>query len=79
MGMRSYLMSPEPPIAQRDASFIVRIWWERRRFHQAIWRGQIIHVQTGQSRFFQCEADMMAFVRRWTGAASFPSYKEETP
>jgi hypothetical protein len=72
-------MSIESSTVQRDASFIVRIWWERRRWHPAIWRGQIIHVQTGQSCFFQSEADMTDFVRRWTGATPVSSHQEETP
>ena len=72
-------MSNEPPTVQHDASFILRIWWERRRWHPAIWRGQIIHVQTGQSCYFQDERDMTSFIRRWTGATSRSSHKEEPP
>ena len=54
--------------SQRDASFIIRIWWERRSQESAVWRGQIIHVQTGQSRFLQDESALIAFIKRWSGA-----------
>ena len=56
------------PIGKRDASFIIRIWWEKRRNKSEMWRGQIIHVQTGQTVFFQCENVLVAFIRHWSGA-----------
>ncbi len=77
-----------PRPIKRDASFIIRIWWERRSQESAVWRGQIIHVQTGQSRFLQNESTLIGFIRRWSGAAdarddegmsSFRSSEEESP
>ena len=55
------------PFGKRDASFIVRIWWERSHDQAAMWRGQIIHVQTGQTVFFQREQALMTFIRRCSG------------
>jgi len=77
-----------PPLVKRDASFVIRIWWERRSQKPALWRGQIIHVQTGQTRFFQRENALASFIRRWTGMTgegtdnslfSPSSHKEEFP
>lgn len=58
-----------PPLAHRDASFVIRIWWERRSKRPAVWRGQIIHVQTGQTIFFQHEGVLIDFIQRWSGTA----------
>ena len=58
------------PFIKRDASFIIRIWWEKRRNKSEIWRGQIIHVQTGQTIFFQQENDVVMFIQRMCGTAA---------
>ena len=56
-----------PPLFRRNASFVVRIWWERRRDRPPVWRGQIIHVQTGQTLFFQRAEALITFIGHWTG------------
>jgi hypothetical protein len=51
------------PARTARASFTLRIWREA----DAIWRGQIVHVQTGQTAFFQDPARMWAFARACLG------------
>ena len=51
----------------RDASFVVRIWWEQRQDGPPLWRGQAIHTATNQSRYFERLEDLAAFVQNWTG------------
>ncbi len=73
---------------KRNASFVVRIWWEQKSRKLAVWRGQIIHVQTGQTFFIQDENALLNFIRRWTGTSgpqtdesisSRPPHKENLP
>ncbi len=53
---------------RRDASFVIRIWWERGSKGPAVWRGQVVHVQTGQIAFFRRKDTLIAFIERWSGA-----------
>ena len=55
---------------RRDASFIVRIWWEGRDQATAepIWRGQAQHAATGEAISFRNLEQLGTFFRRWTGA-----------
>jgi len=54
----------------RNASFVVRIWWEERQDGPPLWRGQAIHTATNQSRYFERLEDLVAFVQNWTGIES---------
>lgn len=51
----------------RDASFVVRIWWEQGRDGLPRWRGQAIHTATKQTRYFERLEDLVKFVQKWTG------------
>jgi len=55
---------------RRDASFIVRIWWEGREQATAepIWRGQVQHAATGEAISFHNLEQLGTFFHRWTGA-----------
>ena len=56
-----------PADLHRDASFIVRVWWERRIDAGPLWRGQVVHAPTGQSRYFDQLEDLLAFMEQWAG------------
>lgn len=56
-----------PANLHRDASFIVRVWWERPAGLDAFWRGQAVHAKTGQACYFERVEDMVTFMERWTG------------
>jgi len=56
---------------RRDASFVVRIWWEQRPTAEPLWRGQVIHTATNQVSYFERVEDLMVFIQNWTGI--FPS------
>jgi hypothetical protein len=45
------------------ASFTVRLWREA----DVVWRGQVVHVQTGRTAFFQDDAQLWEFVRACLG------------
>ena len=54
---------------RHDASFIIRIWWERRETPQAepLWRGYIQHVQSNQAIYFSRHGELATFLQQWTG------------
>jgi len=54
----------------KDASFIVRIWWEQRGGRRVAWRGRVIHAQTHQSAYFEGIPALVAFLEQWTGSLS---------
>jgi hypothetical protein len=56
------------PGLYRSDSFIVRIWWERGPGPQAIWRGQVVHAQTGRSIYFDNLPTLLQFVQDRTGS-----------
>jgi hypothetical protein len=56
-----------PGYQHRDASFVVRIWWEQRPGAEPLWRGQVIHTATNQARYFERVEDLVVFVQNWTG------------
>ncbi|MBU0490896.1 MAG: hypothetical protein KKA73_25805 [Chloroflexi bacterium] len=60
------MSSPTP----RDASFIVRIWWEGRSPEPGalVWRGQVQHATSGESIGFCNMVELYEFLQRWTGA-----------
>lgn len=66
-----------PTTMRCDASFVVRIWWERRIGVPPIWRGQAVHARTGQVHYFDQLEDLLAFIGRWTGVPPRPH--EEPP
>ncbi|RME60887.1 MAG: hypothetical protein D6790_08620 [Caldilineae bacterium] len=70
-----------PLYPRGDASFIVRIWWERPVDGRPIWRGQVIHVLGQESAYFQTVQELVAFCEQWTGAlSSKPDMaRDETP
>ncbi len=51
----------------RDASFVVRIWWETSANLTPKWRGQVIHTHTQQSRFVDDISSLLDFFERWSG------------
>lgn len=56
---------------RRDASFVVRIWWEDRNravTGSPVWRGQVQHAVSGESVGFHSVGELWDFLRRWTGA-----------
>ena len=65
---------------QHDASFVVRIWWEKRGSEQAapLWRGYIQHVQSGQTAYFSSTHELLALMARWAGDLS-PATTVDTP
>lgn len=69
------MIQPEPsPPASRvlAATFVVRVWEEAQ-----VYRGQIVHVQTGATTFFTEAERMLAFIAEH-GAIHF-SRKEVNP
>jgi hypothetical protein len=42
-----------PVLHERDAAFVVRIWFERREIEGAepLWRGVVEHAQSGERRY----------------------------
>ncbi|MBU0512172.1 MAG: hypothetical protein KJ638_10810 [Chloroflexi bacterium] len=51
----------------QDASFVVRIWWEQTGQDDFSWRGQVIHAQTSQSKYFDSIPALIGFLERWVG------------
>lgn len=56
-----------PNSPRRDASFVIRIWWEREAAGRVHWRGQATHAQTSQSVYFEEILSLVAFLERWAG------------
>lgn len=54
----------------REASFIVRIYWEKYAGDSRKWRGQAIHVQTQKSIYFERIDELNKFFNEWTGIFS---------
>ena len=54
-------------LPHRDASFVVRIWWERMDQGQVYWRGEVVHSLSRQSIFFDNLSTLVAFLERWVG------------
>ncbi len=51
----------------RDASFVVRIWWETPANMTPKWRGQVIHSHTQQSQYVEDISSLIDFFERWSG------------
>jgi hypothetical protein len=51
-------------------SFVLRIWWEEGDAQPA-WRGWVQHATTGEARYFECLADLLAFVEGHTGSLAY--------
>jgi hypothetical protein len=66
-------MSPNP---RRDASFVIRIWWERGVEDRVRWRGRVVHASNRQSAYFEAIPVLVKFLEQWTGDLSNQS--EET-
>ncbi len=64
--------SEHPPVFT-GSTFILRIWVEWSKAGPC-WRGQIIHVQSGERRGFLCLEDMLKFIR---GYAAMPLAEEQ--
>ena len=47
----------------RSNSFVLRIWWEEEG-----WRGWVQHAASGETRYFERLADLLAFVEAQTGS-----------
>lgn len=70
-------MAPSP---YRNASFVVRIWWEASSGGQAFWRGQVVHASTGQHAYFDDLAALLDFLQRWAGnLTAIPKGEEKRP
>ncbi|HID88475.1 MAG TPA: hypothetical protein EYH27_02505 [Anaerolineales bacterium] len=57
------------PRSERHA-FIVRIWWEpdlTRPNGRPLWRGQVQHAASRQTRVFQSLGELMEFIQEQTG------------
>lgn len=63
----------------RDASFVVRIWWERRQDGSTLWRGQVVHAPTGEVRYFDQVEELVAFIERWAGHIRLEVLSEAPP
>ena len=61
-----------PGYQHRDASFVVRIWWEQRPPAEPLWRGQVIHTATNQACYFERVEDLVVFVQNWAGISPPP-------
>ena len=59
-------MYPKQEIVSRRAAFILRIWWEQKDSNP-IWRGQIQHAASGDSRYFQSVNELLHFVELHVG------------
>ena len=64
---------------RHDASFIVRIWWERPVGSGPVWRGQVVHAKSGQARYFDRLDTLAAFVEQWTGELRWKASGERPP
>ena len=55
---------------RRDASFVVRIWWEGRdqATDEPIWRGRAQHAASGEAFSFRNLEQLGNFLRHWSGA-----------
>ncbi len=56
------------------ASFFVRLWLERGEKSQ--WRGQVRHVQSGETAYFVDVQNLLAFVANHGGQAFIESTQE---
>ena len=63
----------------RDASFVVRIWWEQRQEGPPLWRGQVVHAPTGETRYFDRVEDLVAFMEQWAGHIRLEVLSEAPP
>jgi len=53
---------------RHDASFVVRIWWERSDQGTApLWRGYVQHAQSQEAVYFNCTESLLAFLQHWAG------------
>jgi hypothetical protein len=68
-----------PTSPHRDASFIVRIWWEHGRGARPLWRGQVVHAWSSQARYFDQLPDLLAFIDEWTGITEPAPGSEPAP
>lgn len=66
------------PIGEGAASFVARIWLERHENGGPVWRGNIQHVQSGESQHFSRLAEMRPFIERLTGV-TFSGFCGEKP
>jgi hypothetical protein len=53
----------------RSNSFVLRIWWEEGEA-SPVWRGWVQHAASGDARYFQRLADLLAFVEAHAGLLS---------
>lgn len=51
-------------------SFVVKVWLEEEASSQsqALWRGHVTHVFSGERRYFQSMADLTAFIEGYLWA-----------
>jgi hypothetical protein len=50
----------------RSNSFVLRIWWEKGA-GQPTWRGWMQHASSGESHYFDCLIDLLAWIEARTG------------
>lgn len=50
-------------------SFVVKIWLEEsaQESGRALWRGRIVHVASGNNRFFKSMEELVIFIRSYLG------------
>jgi hypothetical protein len=51
---------------RRGSAFIVRIWHEEERSSR--WRASVMHLASGEVRYFTNYGDLCEFLDRWTDA-----------
>jgi hypothetical protein len=67
-----------PSLGGRERhSFVIRLWLEAREHPNALlmWRGRVVHVQSGRDLHFQDLAALIAFIHQQSGWPDpFPSW-----
>lgn len=54
----------------RDASFVVRIWWEYPTNGAPLLRGRVEHAPSGEAVYFEEFQTLVSFLYEWSGAGS---------
>jgi hypothetical protein len=58
------------PSQDKNASFVIRIWWEEVGDSPAatpLWRGWVQHARSGEAAYVQNLEALLSFMERWTG------------
>lgn len=58
------------PLDNRNASFVLRIWWEEadaKPGGRRLWRARVQHVRSGEATYVQDLEGLLGFIERWAG------------